>query len=98
MNVTKGYSEKLFTLMIEQGIEPKYFACYDVGDMFISAIVVANDSEQAERFFDNVIGCETFLGKKYGCTAMEVGLDNAMRARGVGVKTYDAFGLQEVSK
>ncbi|MEI5921086.1 hypothetical protein WBU96_28540 [Bacillus albus] len=98
MKLTKGYSEKIFTLTIEQGIEPKYFAICDYGVTGVAAIIVATDDQAAERFYDNVVGSDSPLCQKFGCTAMEVGLDNAMRARGVGVKVYDAFGLQEVSK
>ncbi|MGQ0415773.1 hypothetical protein ACT4UL_09695 [Bacillus sp. HC-TM] len=45
-----------------------------------------------------MIGCETELGKKYGCTAVEITDDKAVEMIGSGTTYYDAFTFEKVAK
>lgn len=98
MKVTNAFNERRHKLLEEGSIEPKYFAICDYGVTGVAAIIGAPNDEAAEAFYDNVIGSTSPLCQKFGCTAMEVGRDNAVRAIGVGVKYYDINTFEKVAK
>jgi len=98
MKVTNAFNERRHKLLAEGEIEPKYFAIFDLGDIFLKGVVGAHDEDKAARFFDNVIGCETELGKKYGCTAVEITDAKAVEMIGSGAKYYDAYTFEKVAK
>ncbi|MED3182012.1 hypothetical protein P4305_18580 [Bacillus thuringiensis] len=98
MKVTNAFNERRHKLLAEGEIEPKYYAIFDLGSIFLEGVVGACDEDKAARFFDNVIGCETELGKKYGCTAVEITDAKAVEMIGSGAKYYDAYTFERVAK
>lgn len=98
MKVTNAFNERRHKLLAEGEIEPKYYAIFDLGNIFLAGVVGASDEDKAARFLDNVIGCETELGKKYGCTAVEITDDKAVEMIGSGATYYDAFTFEKVAK
>lgn len=98
MKVTNAFNERRHKLLAEGAITPKYFAIFDLGDIFLTGVVGASNEDTAARFFDNVIGYNTELGKKYGCTAVEITDDKAVEMIGSGAKYYDAFTFEKMAK
>ncbi|MEC3196814.1 hypothetical protein P9Z84_29635 [Bacillus cereus] len=98
MKVANAFNERRHKLLAEGEIEPKYYAIFELGSIFLAGVVGACDEDKAARFFDNVIGCETDLGKKYGCTAVEITDAKAVEMIGSGARYYDAYTFEKVAK